>query len=163
MSLPTHPGPDDERWMREALEEARRAAAMGEAPIGAVVVFEGRIVSRGCNQPLSTSDPTAHAEILAIREAGRALGLQRLTGCSLYVTIEPCAMCAGAMIHARIDRLVFGARNDKFGACGSQCDLFAAGTWNHRVQWREGVLADEAAALMREFFRSRRDGAERPR
>jgi tRNA(adenine34) deaminase len=147
---------DDARWMGEALAEARRAALDAEAPVGAVVVLDGRIVGRGRNAPLGASDPTAHAEMLAIREAARALGAQRLTGGVLYVTVEPCAMCAGAALHARLGRVVYGAPNEKFGACGSRCDLLGATRWNHRVAVRGGVRAAEAAALLREFFGSKR-------
>src|SRR6202521_5350586 len=121
----------DEIWMEEALREAQRALALGEIPVGAVVVSEDRIVGRGCNRPVSSNDPTAHAEILALREAGTALGNYRLPDCDLYVTVEPCAMCAGAITHARIRRLIFGARDPKTGACGSVIDLFAERRANH--------------------------------
>jgi tRNA(Arg) A34 adenosine deaminase TadA len=147
---------EDERWMREALAEARMAAQENESPVGAVIVREDRIVGRGRNAPLRLGDPTLHAEMEAIRDAARAMKDPRLEGCALYVTVEPCAMCAGAIILSRIDRVVFGAPNEKFGACGSQCDLLSMETWNHRVAWRGGVLADESAALLRDFFQQRR-------
>ena len=147
---------EDDRWMGQALSLGRQGGAQGEAPIGAVVVCEGRLVAAAHNQPLGASDPTAHAEILALREAARRLGAQRLAGCALYVTVEPCAMCAGAMLHARIGRLVFGAPNAKFGAVQSVCALLDLEGWNHRVVWRGGARADEAAALMQAFFAERR-------
>src|SRR6476620_11249092 len=124
---------DDDRFMQEALARARQAQAAGEVPVGAVVVHEGRVVGRGHNHPVGAHDPTAHAEIAALREAARALGNYRLPGCELYVTIEPCAMCAGAIMHARIRRLVFGAPDPKTGACGSIVDLFAEPRLNHHT------------------------------
>ncbi|MCX7048613.1 MAG: tRNA adenosine(34) deaminase TadA [Candidatus Sumerlaeota bacterium] len=147
---------EDERWMREAIAQARQAGEQGESPVGAVLVRDGRLLARGRNACLTASDPTAHAEILAIRAAATSLKEQRLEGCALYVTVEPCAMCCGAMMHARIARLVFGARNEKFGACGSQCDLLSLKAWNHRVAWRGGVLARECAAPLKEFFHQKR-------
>jgi tRNA(adenine34) deaminase len=142
--------------MREALAEAAKAAAAGEVPVGAVLVKDGRIVGRGWNRPVSTSDPTAHAEIVALREAAAALGNYRLPGCELYVTLEPCAMCVGAMVHARLSRIVYGTRDPKTGACGSIVDLPAIGHWNHHGVFEGGVLADESAALLRRFFAERR-------
>ena len=142
--------------MREALSEAAKAAAAGEVPVGAVLVKDGRIVGRGWNRPVSTSDPTAHAEIVALREAAAALGNYRLPGCELYVTLEPCAMCVGAMVHARLSRIVYGTRDPKTGACGSIVDLPAIGHWNHHGVFEGGVLADESAALLRRFFAERR-------
>jgi tRNA(adenine34) deaminase len=147
---------EDEAFMTHALDLARAAGERGEVPIGAVVVREGAVVGRGGNAPIATSDPTAHAEITALREAGRAAGNYRLPGCSLYVTIEPCAMCAGAILHARIARLVFGARDPKTGACGSVIDLFAEPRLNHHTTVLRGVLADECGKLLADFFAARR-------
>ena len=146
----------DEIWMEEALREAHRAEAAGEVPVGAIVVHNGRIIGRGCNRNLLDHDPTAHAEIVGMREAGRALGNHRLIDCELYVTIEPCAMCAGAMVLARIDRLVYGASDPKAGAVGSLLDLSADPRLNHRFPVERGVLAEEAGELLRGFFRARR-------
>ena len=142
--------------MGEALALARAARARGEVPVGAVVVRNGKIVGRGGNAPIAANDPTAHAEIAALRDAGRALGNYRLPGCTLYVTIEPCAMCAGAILHARIARLVFGARDPKTGACGSVVDLFAETRLNHHATAEAGVLADECGKLLSDFFAARR-------
>lgn len=142
--------------MGEALALARAAGERGEVPVGAIVVRDGAIVGRGGNAPIAASDPTAHAEIAALRDAGRALGNYRLPGCSLYVTLEPCAMCAGAMLHARIARLVFGARDPKTGACGSVIDLFAEPRLNHHATAVAGVRADECGALLSAFFAARR-------
>jgi tRNA(adenine34) deaminase len=147
---------NDEDWMAEALALARSARDRGEVPVGAVVVRDGAIVGRGGNAPIADSDPTAHAEIGALREAGRALGNYRLPGCALYVTIEPCAMCAGAILHARIARVGFGARDPKTGACGSVVDLFAVAQLNHHATVTGGVLADECGGLLSEFFAARR-------
>jgi len=146
----------DEDFMREALRLARQAAAAGEVPVGAVAVKDGAIVGRGYNRPISGSDPTAHAEIVALREAAARLGNYRLGGCDLYVTIEPCVMCAGAILHARIARVVFGAADPKTGACGSVVNLFAEARLNHQTQVEGGVLSDAAASLLREFFGARR-------
>ncbi len=146
----------DEAWMAEALALARAAQARGEVPVGAIVVRDGAIVGRGGNAPIAASDPTAHAEIAALREAGRALGNYRLPGCELFVTLEPCAMCAGAMLHARIARLVYGARDPKTGACGSVVDLFAEERLNHHARAEGGVLADECGLLLSAFFAARR-------
>lgn len=147
---------DDLLFMREALSQARNAKALGEVPVGAVVVKDGRIVATGFNQPISSFDPTAHAEIVALREAAHALGNYRLPGCELYVTLEPCAMCVGAMLHARIARVVFGAGDPKTGACGSVIDLFAQSQLNHHASVTGGVLAEECGGLLREFFAERR-------
>ncbi len=149
-------GTDDEAFMAEALALARAAKARGEVPVGAVVVRGGAVVGRGGNAPIAASDPTAHAEIAALRDAGRALGNYRLPGCTLYVTIEPCAMCAGAILHARIARLVYGARDPKTGACGSVVDLFAEPRLNHHATAEGGVLADECGKLLSDFFAARR-------
>lgn len=153
---PPAPTDDDARWMDEALALARAAAARGEVPVGAVVVHEGRIVGRGGNAPIAASDPTAHAEIAALREAGAALANYRLAGAALYVTLEPCAMCAGAMLHARIARVVYGARDPKTGAAGSVIDLFAEPRLNHHAVALGGVRAGECAALLSSFFAARR-------
>ncbi len=142
--------------MGEALEEARRAAELGEVPIGAVVVREGEIVGRGGNRTVTLQDPTAHAEILAFREAAGRLGSWRLLGATLYVTLEPCAMCAGACVLARIERLVFGPHDPKAGMCGSLANLVQDERLNHRVEIVRGVRDEECAELLREFFRARR-------
>ncbi len=155
----TTPAPrsaDDVRWMGEALALAQAAAARGEVPVGAVVVQDGAVVGRGGNAPVAASDPTAHAEIGALREAGRAIGNYRLPEAAMYVTLEPCAMCAGAIMHARIARLVFGARDPKTGACGSVVDLFAERRINHHTAVVGGVRADECGALLSAFFAARR-------
>jgi len=147
---------DDLQAMQAALEEARLAAEAGEVPIGAVVVHEGVIIARGRNRVLRDVDPTAHAEIVALRAAAAALGNYRLSGCALFVTLEPCAMCAGAMIHARIDRLVFAVADPKAGACGSVLSVLNHPKLNHQIQKDQGILADESAELLRNFFRDRR-------
>jgi tRNA(adenine34) deaminase len=147
---------DDERWMREALALARLAQARGEVPVGALVVHAGTIIGRGGNAPIADSDPTAHAEIGALRSAGAALGNYRLPGATLFVTLEPCAMCAGAILHARLSRVVFGARDPKTGACGSVIDLFAEPRLNHHTTLRGGVLAAECGKLLADFFATRR-------
>lgn len=142
--------------MQAALGEARAAADAGEVPIGAVVVHDGAIIARGQNRVLHDVDPTAHAEIVAMRAAAMALGNYRLNGCTLYVTLEPCAMCAGAMIHARIDRLVFAAADPKAGACGSVLSVLNHPQLNHQMQVGQGIAAEESAELLRGFFRERR-------
>ncbi len=147
---------EDERWMRAALAQAQRAEQAGEVPVGAVVVQGDEMLAEAFNQPIATHDPTAHAEILALRAAAARIGNYRLTGATLYVTLEPCAMCVGAMIHARIERLVYGAPDPKTGACGGALDLLAAPQHNHRISVTAGVLADECGARLREFFRARR-------
>lgn len=143
-------------FMAAALEEARRAGAAGEVPVGAVVVLDGAIVARGHNRPIGDRDPTAHAEIVALRAAAAGLGNYRLPGVTLYVTVEPCAMCAGACLQARVAHLVFGAVDEKAGAVVSQARLLETGRWNHAMRVTAGVLAEEAGALLREFFRTRR-------
>ena len=150
---------NDAEHMRRALELAQLAEAAGEVPVGALVVAGGRIVAEGWNRSLRDSDPTAHAEMIALRAAGVALGGYRLGGATLYVTLEPCPMCATAMVHARIARLVFGAWDPRQGAAGSVFDLMHAAALNHAVDAFGGVLADECGALLREFFKRRR-GAE---
>ena len=142
--------------MRRALELAREAEARGEVPVGAVVVCDGRIVGEGVNAPISTGDPTAHAEIVAVRAAAKSLNNYRLSGCTLYVSLEPCVMCAGAIVHARLDRLVFGARDLRFGGVRSKFQLVDSDLLNHRVAVTEGVLAAECTELLRRFFASRR-------
>ncbi len=146
----------DMDFMRRALELARAAGAEGEVPVGAVVVCGGRIVGEGANRPIAGHDPTAHAEIIALRAAGSALGSYRLNDAVLYVTLEPCAMCAAAMVHARVRRVVFGAFDPKAGAAGSLIDLCRLQGLNHRVDAFGGVLADECGALLSGFFEARR-------
>jgi len=146
----------DELWMEEALRAAQRALDAGEVPVGAVVVLDGRIVGRGCNRNLSESDPTAHAEIIALREAGANVGNHRLEDCELFVTIEPCPMCAGALVHARLRRLVYGADDPKAGAVHSIMQVLNHPQLNHRMEVRGGVLAGRCAGLLQSFFRSRR-------
>ena len=155
------PGGDD-AFMGEALALARAAQARGEVPVGAVVVRDGVVIGRGGNAPIAGDDPTAHAEIAALRDAARALSNYRLPGCDLYVTLEPCAMCAGAIFHARIARVVFGARDPKSGACGSVIDLFAERRLNHHATVTGGVRADECGALLSDFFAARRGGGRAP-
>jgi tRNA(adenine34) deaminase len=150
----------DELWMEEALREAQRAAALGEVPVGAVVVRSGKIVGRGCNRPICDSDPTAHAEVIALRDAGSNLHNYRLSDCELFVTIEPCAMCAGAITHARIKRLVYGADDPKAGAVRSSIGVLNHPQMNHSVEVTAGVLAGRAMELVQAFFRDKRKGNE---
>jgi tRNA(adenine34) deaminase len=145
-----------ELWMEEALRLATKAQAAGEVPVGAVVVRDGNILGRGWNQVIGSNDPTAHAEIIAMREAAATLGNYRLTGCELYVTLEPCAMCAGAMIHARIGKLVLGAADPKAGAAGSVIDILKSAVANHRVDVERGVLASRCMEILQAFFREKR-------
>ena len=147
---------DDRAAMESALAEARTAASAGEVPIGAIVVREGMVIAGGQNRVLRDCDPTAHAEIVAMRAAAEALGNYRLNGCTLYVTLEPCAMCAGAMIHARLDRLVFAAADPKAGAAGSVISVINHPRLNHQMQVEQGILADESSELLKSFFRERR-------
>jgi tRNA(adenine34) deaminase len=146
----------DERWMAEALRLAEEAARSGEVPVGAVVVRDGRSIGRGANSPIARSDPTAHAEILALREAAHTAGNYRLEGATLYCTLEPCVMCAGALVNARIARLVFGARDLRFGGVRSKFALADSEILNHRVEIVEGVLGAECVELMQRFFGARR-------
>jgi len=146
----------DVRCMREALRQARRGCREGEVPVGAVIVHAGKIVARAHNRPIHLSDPSAHAEILALRRAGRRLGNYRLPACTLYVTIEPCAMCVGAIVQARIRRLVVGAMDPKAGACGSALAVLNHRKLNHQVEFESGILQAECAAILRDFFRGRR-------
>jgi tRNA(adenine34) deaminase len=147
---------DDRYWMTQALAEARRAAKLGEVPIGAVVVLGGEVVGRGHNRREIDGDPLAHAELLALREAALRVRGWRLAGCSMYVTLEPCPMCAGALVASRIDRLVYGAADPKAGFCGSLGNLVQDPRLNHRLELSSGVLAEESAALLRGFFASLR-------
>lgn len=149
---------NDQYYIREALKEARKARRAGEVPVGAVVVLDGKIIGRGHNTPISGTDPTAHAEITALRKAALKTGNYRLSGCALYATIEPCAMCAGAMVWARVSRAVFGAKDAKAGACGSVMNVAANSKLNHRVEVRGGVLEKECRSLIRGFFRDKRNG-----
>lgn len=151
---------DDEYFMREALSQAEAAGCLGEVPVGAVVVRDGVIVGRGFNSPIGDHDPTAHAEVAALRDAARRLGNYRLPGCELFVTLEPCAMCAGAIMHARIARVVYGARDQKTGVHGSILDLFAETRLNHHTEVLGGVLADHCGRLLSDFFAARRRQAK---
>ena len=151
------PVPDtDEHFMRLALAQARHAWDLGEVPVGAVVVKDGVVIAVGYNQPIGRHDPTAHAEVNALRAAAEKLGNYRLPGCELYVTLEPCVMCSGALLHARLSRVVFGAADPKTGACGSVVNLFAQPALNHQSAIVGGVLADECGAFLRAFFVERR-------
>ncbi len=150
---------DDEQYMREALALAQQAERQGEVPVGAVVVRDNVIIGRGYNQPISSRDPTAHAEIMALRDAAARVENYRLPGCELFVTLEPCLMCAGAIMHARIARVVFGATDLKTGACGSVVNAFAEPRLNHHAKVTAGVLAYDCAAALSVFFTSRRQGA----
>ena len=148
---------DAEHWMRQALALAARAADEGEVPVGAVLVMQGAIIGEGWNRPIAARDPTAHAEIQALRDAARRAGNYRLPTTELYVTLEPCPMCAGAIVHARVERVVYGAADPKGGACGSVFDLLPSDQrFNHRTDCVGGILEAECAALLREFFRARR-------
>jgi tRNA(adenine34) deaminase len=154
---------DDESFMRAALDCAVEAYARGEVPVGAVLAdASGKILARAANTPIASHDPTAHAEIVALRMAGSALRNYRLPGCTVYVTLEPCAMCVGALVHARISRLVFAATDPKSGACGSALDLTASSAFNHRFEITRGVLLDESSDLLRKFFEARRWAAAKP-
>ena len=146
----------DERWMEHALLLARRAEQAGEVPVGAVIVSDGQVLGEGWNRPISTSDPTAHAEILALRDAGAVMKKYRLNGATIYVTLEPCAMCAGAIVHARVARLVFGASDPKTGACGSVLDVTRCAALNHQVEVSGGLLADKCGNTLQSFFADRR-------
>lgn len=147
---------EHEQWMRRALALADRAENEGEVPIGAVVVRNGELLGEGWNSVISDRDPTAHAEIVAMRDAARRVGNYRLPGATVYVTLEPCTMCAGAMIHARIERLVFAAKEPRAGVVCSTCSLLDEPRYNHRVSWQGGVLAEESSQRLQDFFRARR-------
>ncbi|HJW56146.1 MAG TPA: tRNA adenosine(34) deaminase TadA [Burkholderiaceae bacterium] len=146
----------DSIYMQQALSQAHNAWALGEVPVGAIVVREGQIIATGFNQPIGTHDPTAHAEIMALRAAAAIIGNYRLPGCELYVTLEPCMMCAGAMMHARLDRVVFGASDPKTGVCGSVMNLFEQEKLNHHTDVLGGVMANECGRLLKDFFAQRR-------
>ena len=152
---------NDSVFMRLAIDQAHNAWALGEVPVGAIVVREDVVIATGFNQPIGTHDPTAHAEIMALRAAASILGNYRLPGCSLFVTLEPCAMCAGAMMHARLARVVYGAADPKTGACGSVVDLFAQAQLNHHTELTAGVLADDCSRVLKEFFAERRARLQR--
>ena len=151
----------DSDFMQLALEQAQLAWNLGEVPVGAVVVKDGVVIATGFNQPIGTHDPTAHAEIVALRAAAARLGNYRLPGCELYVTLEPCVMCSGAMMHARLARVVFGAVDPKTGVCGSVMNLFDQEQLNHHTDVVGGVMADEAGAMLKAFFAQRRSAARR--
>jgi tRNA(adenine34) deaminase len=146
----------EQAFMRLAMDQARNAWVLGEVPVGAIIVQDGTVIATGFNHPIGSCDPTAHAEVRALRAAAEVLGNYRLSNCALYVTLEPCAMCAGAIQHARIARLVYGAPDPKTGACGSVVDLFAEPRLNHHASVRGGLLAGECAELLAEFFAERR-------
>ena len=152
---------DDARYMRLALEQARHAWDLGEVPVGAVVVKDGEVIAVGYNQPIGRHDPTAHAEVMALRAAAEKLGNYRLPGCELYVTLEPCVMCSGAMLHARLARVVYAASDPKTGVCGSVLDLFSHDVLNHHTEVTGGVLAEEASAMLKSFFAERRAAARK--
>jgi tRNA(adenine34) deaminase len=146
----------DQFWMQRALELAQHAQSLGEVPIGAVLVKEDQIIGEGYNSPISQQDPTAHAEVMALRDAARRIGNYRLLNTTLYVTIEPCVMCAGALVHARVQEIVFGAHEPRTGASGSVFDILQSPNLNHRLAVRSGILAEECAGLLQQFFRDRR-------
>jgi len=146
----------DRQFMQEALEQAKLAALAGEVPVGAILVRDGEVIGRGFNQPIGNHDPSAHAEMLALRTAAQGVANYRLPGATLYVTLEPCVMCSGAMLHARIDRVVFGASDPKTGAAGGVLDIFASKQINHQTQVEGGILAEECGQILRDFFRKRR-------
>jgi tRNA(adenine34) deaminase len=149
----------DTAFMQLALEQAQQAWDLGEVPVGAVVVKDGEVIAVGCNQPIGRHDPTAHAEIVALRAAAEKLGNYRLPGCELYVTLEPCVMCSGAMMHARLAKVVFGASDPKTGACGSVLNLFEQEQLNHHTEIVGGVMAEECGAMLKNFFAARRAAA----
>ena len=149
----------DADYLQDAIAEARSAEAAGEVPVGAVVVLDGTIIARGHNRAITDSDPTAHAEVIALRAAGLALANYRLERCTLYCTLEPCAMCAGAMLHARLERLVYAAPDPKAGACGSVLHVLNHPALNHRIEVSAGLLADECGQMLRDFFKRRRTTA----
>jgi tRNA(adenine34) deaminase len=146
----------DRQFMQQALEQARLAAAAGEVPVGAILVRDGHVISRGFNKPISNHDPSAHAEMMALRAAAQAEANYRLPGTTLYVTLEPCAMCAGAMLHARIDRVVFGASDPKTGAAGSVLNIFSEKQINHQTQVDGGIMSEDCGEVLRQFFKERR-------
>lgn len=152
--------PTDEHWMRHALALAEQAASQDEVPVGAVIVRDGELIAEGHNRPIIDHDPSAHAEMVALRAAGKALDNYRLTGCDLYVTLEPCVMCAGAIVHARIQRLVFGALDPRAGAVSSVYDVISEPRLNHALEWQGGVLEHDCGQLLKDFFRQRRQAAK---
>ena len=147
---------DDAKWMQRAFELAQTAREHDEVPVGAVIVFEDQIIGEGWNQPISSNDPSAHAEIVALRQAGQTLNNYRLPGAVMYVTLEPCAMCAGAMVHARIAKLVYAVDDPRTGACGSVFNLLQTNELNHRVETEKGVMEEECRALIQDFFKAKR-------
>jgi tRNA(adenine34) deaminase len=147
---------NDSAFMRQALDLAQQAASIEEVPVGAIVVANGEVIGRGFNCPIDSNDPTAHAEIVAMRDAAKNLGNYRLSGCELYVTIEPCTMCLGAMVHARIKRVIFGALEPRAGAFASNPMLMDADHFNHKIEWSGGVLEQDCSELIKEFFKGRR-------
>jgi tRNA(Arg) A34 adenosine deaminase TadA len=153
---------NDQAWMRLALEQAHLAAQAGEVPVGAIVIKDGEILGRAHNRNLLDADPTAHAEIVALRQAASRLGNHRLIGCTVYSTIEPCSMCAGALIHARISRLVYGAADPKAGAAGSVLQVLNHPGLNHKMEIASGVLAEQCSAILQDFFRQKRTASESP-
>ena len=146
----------DRQFMQQALDQAKLAAMAGEVPVGAVLVRDGKIISRGFNQPIGNSDPSAHAEMIALRSAAQLESNYRLPGTTLYVTLEPCLMCAGAMLHARVERVVFGATDPKTGAAGSVLNVFSEKQINHQTQVEGGIMSDECGQILRDFFKGRR-------
>jgi tRNA(adenine34) deaminase len=151
----------EQDFMQLALQQAQHAWSLGEVPVGAVVVKDGLVIATGFNQPIGSHDPTAHAEIVALRAAADKLGNYRLPGCELYVTLEPCAMCSGAMMHARLARVVYGAQDPKTGACGSVLNLFGQEQLNHHTEVQGGVMAEEASTMLKAFFAERRNAARK--
>lgn len=147
---------NDKEWMQRAFELAKKAEAQDEVPVGAVVVYKDQIIGEGWNQPISSNDPTAHAEIMALRNAGKKIGNYRLPDASMYVTLEPCAMCASAIVHARLAKLVYAVEDPKTGACGSVFNLLHTDELNHRVEVERGMLADECQSLIQNFFKKKR-------
>ena len=148
---------DDKHWMQRAFELAKNAEAHNEVPVGAVIVYENEIIGEGWNQPISSDDPTAHAEIMALRDAGKKIGNYRLPNATIYVTLEPCTMCAGAIIHARLAKLVYVVDDPKTGACGSVFNLLQTEELNHRVEIEKGVMEEECRSLIQSFFKEKRD------
>ena len=147
---------DDAKWMQRAFELAQKAKTHNEVPVGAVIVYEDKIIGEGWNQPITSNDPSAHAEIVALRQAGQTLNNYRLPGVVMYVTLEPCAMCAGAMVHARISKLIYAVDDPRTGACGSVFNLLQSDELNHKVEIEKGVMEDECRALIQDFFKAKR-------
>lgn len=147
----------EHKWMQCAFDLAQQAMEQGEVPVGAVIVYENEIIAEGYNQPISTNDPTAHAEIVALRQAGQTLNNYRFPGAVMYVTLEPCAMCAGALVHARIEKLYYAAHDPKTGACGSVFNLLQANELNHQVEIEQGIMEEECRTLLQSFFKEKRN------